>query len=96
MDRKELEELWRTRVLAAKLRFQSARDHTNAIVREFPLADTSPDGRYAYQRAVGRENAALAEYNRVLRMYERLVHGGIEPDEGEGLPPDSDNSCSAE
>ncbi len=81
MDRKELEELWRSRVLAAKLRFDAARDRTNAIVREFPLAGTSPNSRYAYQRAVRLENAALAEYQHVLRIYTDLVVRHMVPDE---------------
>ena len=83
MDRKELDELWRNRVAQAKLRFDLARNRTNAIVRDFPLADTSPDGRDGYRHAIRLENLALAEYNRVRQIYADLVTGGAVPDEDE-------------
>lgn len=81
MERKETEELWRRRVAEVKLQFDSARSRTNAVVREFALDGTSADGRYAYDSAIRLENAALAEYNRVLRIYTDLWHKGIVPDE---------------
>ena len=81
MDRSEMEELWRRRIAEAKLRFDSARSRTNAVVREFALDGTSADGRYAYRNAIRVENVALAEYNRVLRIYTDLMHDGIASDE---------------
>ena len=86
MGRKELEELWRSRVTAAKVRFMSARKRTNDVVRDYPLENTSPDGLYAYQQAIRQENLALAEYNRVRRIYADLVSCGIVPDESESPP----------
>lgn len=81
MKREELEDLWRTRVAEAKLRFDTARNRTNAIVRDFPLEGTSSDGLYAYRVALRAEGDALAEYNRVLRIYTDLVHDGVIPAE---------------
>ncbi len=81
MDRRELEALWSSRLAEVKTRFDAARERTNSIVRKIPLADRSSESRYAYQRAVRLENAALAEYNRVLRIYTELIDRGTVPDE---------------
>lgn len=86
MDRRELEQLWRGRVAEAERRFKAARDRTNAVVRDFPVDGISPDGRYAYEQAVRHENAALAEYRRVVQVYTDLVTRGIVPGEDEGPP----------
>ena len=83
MDRMELEELWRSRVAEAKSRYDTARNRTNAVIRDFPFADTAADGHFAYRHAIGLENVTIAEYNRVLRIFADLVHRGIVPDENE-------------
>lgn len=44
----------------------------------------SPDGQYAYQGALRAENAAFAEYSRVLRIFSDLVLHGKMPEEPVG------------
>ena len=81
MERHELEELWRRRLASAKLRLDFARNYLNEVQTDFPIDDGSPDGQYAYQRAIRAENGALAEYHRALRIYTDLVMDGKLPEE---------------
>ena len=81
MERQESEELWRNRLASAKLRLDFARNYLNEVQRDFPIDDTSPDGQYAFRRALRAENVALAEFHRLLRIYTDLVMDGKIPPE---------------
>lgn len=80
-SREELERLWRDRLADAKLRLDFARNFMKEVQVDFPLNDSSPDHRYAFQRALRVENAALAKYRRVLRIFSELILEGKVPDE---------------
>jgi len=81
-ERRTLEELWRCRLQDARLRLDFARNYTKEIQRDFPNNEIpSPDGAYAQQRAIRGENAALAQYRRVLEIYTNLVTRGEIPAE---------------
>jgi len=80
--RQTLEALWRSRVTDAKLRLEFARlflkeVQTDLAANVVPMAD----GQFAFRQALRAENAALAEYNRVLRIYTDLTMNGTVPDE---------------
>lgn len=81
MERQELEDLWRRRLRDAKLRLDFARSFLTEVHQSFPLDDTSSDGQFARQEALRAENVALAEYNRVLRIFTDLVIREEIPDE---------------
>ena len=81
MERRKLEELWRGRLADARLRLDFATSYVNEVQQDFALDEPSPDGQLAYERAVRAQNAALAEYNRVLRTFSDLVIDGKIPDE---------------
>lgn len=83
MDATELETLWRTRLHESELRLEFARNFLNGVQREFPLSDPSPDGRYAYRRAIRLERLALREYRHIQRILHDLILKGIVPDEKE-------------
>jgi hypothetical protein len=85
-DRQELEALWRSRVTDAKLRVDFAHLYLKEVQGDI-AADAVPmaDGNFAFQKALLAENFALAEYNRVLRIYTDLIAHGIIPDEDDWL-----------
>jgi hypothetical protein len=84
-SRRELEDLWRGRVQAALRRYQLARADAAAARTAFKQGDTpSPDGSMAVHQRHQIENAALADYDRVLSVFNDLVLRGK-------LPPDSEN-----
>ena len=84
LERHSLEGLWRQRVENAKLRVDFAQNRVKEVHREFPAPDIPPaDGDFAFQKAIDAENAALREFDRVLRIFTDLVVRGIIPDESE-------------
>jgi hypothetical protein len=44
---------------------------------------TTPDGHFAYQKALRAESIALREYGRVLKVFHDLTVNGIIPNEDE-------------
>ena len=83
MGREERERLWRGRLADAHLRLDFARHFLQEMEREFPLHDTSPDGQFAYQRALCAEKVAEAEWRRILHIFTDLVMEGKVPDESD-------------
>ena len=77
VERQELEHLWATRVRDARLRLAFARNYA----KDLEGVDPSPDGQQAYWMALHAERVALAEYDRVLRIFTDLVMEGKIPDE---------------
>jgi len=82
-NRSEIEALWRKRLADAKLRLDFARNFLEEVQRDFPIGDPSPDGQFAYQKALRAESAARAECTRLLCLYAHLVLDGKVPDENE-------------
>ncbi len=81
-NKQQLEDLWRERLNTAKLRLDFARQYMKEVQRDRNSGDIpGPDGNFAYQKALRAENTALAEYNRVLRVFTKLVVDGKIPDE---------------
>lgn len=85
-DRKAIEDLWNQRLNDAKLRLDFARNYTSEVQRDYPSGDI-PENEYhfAHSKGLRAENSALAEYNRVLRIFTDLTAHGMIPDEAEGL-----------
>lgn len=80
----QLERLWRQRMKDAQLRLDFARNYLKEVQRDFPSGTVPPpDGVFAHHKALRAENAALAEYHRVLRVYTDLVLHGTIPAEKE-------------
>ena len=87
-DFKGLEEVWLARLRDAKLCLEFAQNYCTEVQRDYSsLSDT--DGQFALQRALRAERVALAEYNRVRRIYSDLLKG-IMPNEDEWPPPTGD------
>lgn len=83
-DRKALEELWRSRLNEARLRVELARNFLREVLRDFRDGTApQPDGDFAYRRALHAENSALAECDRILRVYHDLTVDGKIPDESD-------------
>jgi hypothetical protein len=77
-SRSELEDLWRERTQIALSRYQIAKDECRKAIAE--QADAmSPDGSFAHRKALRAENAALAEYRRLLAIFNDLVTNGTMP-----------------
>ena len=78
----KLTELWRSRLRDAKLKVDFARGYKKEVEQDFPSGTIStPDGNFEHYQALRAENLALAEYHRVLRIYEQLVLRGEVPGE---------------
>ena len=83
-----LDELWRLRLSNARLRLEFARSYVKEVHRDLEKGTVpSADGTVAFERAVRAENLALAEYNRVLRIFTDLVVRRIIPDEDQARHP---------
>ena len=83
-NRKALEDLWRTRVNAAKLRLESARDHLNEVRRDFGRgAVARRHVGLVYQKALRAEKYAVRQCRRVLEIFTDLVISGKRPNESE-------------
>lgn len=81
-DRSALEALWRNRVKDARLRLDFARSYMQEIKQDFASGDLSgPMERYAIQKALRTETVALAEYARILALFNDLVIHGKVPKE---------------
>ena len=82
--RQDLENLWRARLKEAELRLRLARTYVREIQADQSLACLrSPDGTFAYQRALRLEVLAVAHYRRVLQIFSDLVVHNQIPDENE-------------
>ena len=83
-DRAALEAPWRTRLKNAHLRLYFARSYFKEIKQDFTAADISgPVERFAFDKALRAETAALADYRRISKILTDLtVHGKI-PNENE-------------
>lgn len=80
--RRDLEELWRERLKDAKLRLEFAYNYVKEVQKDLEAGGVpAPDGNFAFARAIKAENFALAEYNRVLRIFGDLLVQGKIPDE---------------
>ena len=80
-ERRVLEHLWLERVNDAKFQLHFARNSLDQVVNDLPM--TTPDGHFAYQKALKAECLALREYGRVLRVFHDLTVNGIIPNEDE-------------
>ena len=81
-DRAALKELWRKRLKDARLRLDFARSYFREIQGDFADASISaPLERYELDHALRAERAALAEYERILRILNDLVFHGTIPKE---------------
>jgi hypothetical protein len=80
-SRRDLEDLWRNRLTVSMERYRIAR----VECKEAALAQSdipSPDGSFAYGRALRAESAAVKEYMRVLRIFTDLtIHRIVPPEE---------------
>jgi CheY-like chemotaxis protein len=74
-DHRKLEDLWRSKLEEAKLRYNAATEEYRKLLKETPEGVAPlPDSPVAYARQ--RETETLAEYKRVLRVFTDLsVHG---------------------
>jgi hypothetical protein len=81
----ELEELWRSRLKEAQLRWLLARNTVKDAQRD--LAFDDPDtavSRLALQKALHAENIAVKEYRRVVAIFKDLLVDGRIPEEDGG------------
>jgi len=78
--RQALEAMWRERLVNTRTRYEAAKATVQAA-RELQSQIPSPDGNFALVHALGAENRALAEFNRVLIIFVDLVLHGKAPEE---------------
>jgi hypothetical protein len=83
MSPNELEALWRSRLREAHLRLEFARNFLKGVQRDLRLSEPSPDGRYAYRRAIRLEYLARQEYRHLQPILFDLTVNGKVPDEEE-------------
>ena len=79
-----LEDLWRNRLTDAELRLTSTRHDFHEVQRDLRTG-SNIHGRNrddTYQHALRAKNLALAEYNRVFKIFSDLVLHDKIPDEG--------------
>ncbi len=82
----DLDMLWR-RLEDAKLRLDLAHNYVREITADLKQGTVpSPDGEFAYRRALQAEAFAVENYLKILDRYKALLLGGVVPDGGE---PDS-------
>ena len=85
-NRQELEQRWLKRMREAELRLGNAREFVKEIQRDFPRGEIpSPDGNFAFYKAIRAESAALRDYFHVLEVFTALVLHGKTPDEQDWL-----------
>jgi len=78
--RTQIENLWRTRVEAARQRYKEAAANHRKTQDEWQQSFTPrPDGQYAAKQAREHESATLHEYARVLKIFRDLVVRGKMP-----------------
>ena len=82
--RQALVDAWRERVQLAARRYETAMSQTQTIEAEHADGMASPEGSFAYRQTLQSGRLALAEYQRVLRIFTDLVVRGKipEPDQG--------------
>src|SRR4051812_4608452 len=78
LSRRDLEDLWRERMQIARIRYRIARDACSDAMARQPDA-APPDGSFGYTQALRAANAALAEYRRLLIIFNDLVINGKMP-----------------
>ena len=76
-DRRELEEIWRSRLEAARRRYGDAMEMCSELLGRAP--DGVPSGPTSiWARAQEAKREALAEYSRMLQVFTDLaVHGKL-------------------
>ena len=77
-SRQELENVWRERLSEALRRYQVAKLETSTTLvhsRDYQQAD----GQFAIHKAQRAETMALAEYKRILKIFNDLVLDGKVP-----------------
>ena len=79
--RKRAEEIWREKLRQAEIRYQLASAQIRQLQAEHGNGSIpSPDGDLVLRKALRSENAARAEYMRVLRVFTRLIIYGERPE----------------
>lgn len=79
-ERPQLEDLWRSKVEQAQLRYKAATEEYRKLLGETPRGvPPAPDSPLALARQV--ESDALAEFTRVLRVFSQLTIHGKRPEE---------------
>ena len=79
-DRRALGAIWRERLENARVRHEAAKAALQ-VARERHSQLTSPDDSFALDHAVRAECRALAEFKRVLTVFNDLVVNGRIPDD---------------
>lgn len=84
-----MENLWRSRLRDAKLRYEFAKNYVNEIrqERKDDGGIPSPDGSLAYLQALATESLAWVQYQHVLGIFTALTLDGKIPDENDWPPP---------
>ena len=76
-DRRALAAIWRERLENARSRYEAAKATVQGA-RELQSQIPSPDGNFTLDHALRAEYRALAEFNRLLTIFNALVvHGNI-------------------
>jgi len=79
-DRRALGAIWRERLENARVRHEAAKAALQ-VARERHSQLTSPDDSFALDHALRAEHHALAEFKRVLAVFNDLVVNGRIPDD---------------
>jgi hypothetical protein len=80
LSRTQLEDLWREQLTEALQRYRLAKlEAANVSVRNRNGELPSPDGQFAYRKAIQAETRALAEYKRILLIFNDLILEGKVP-----------------
>jgi hypothetical protein len=81
LSRRELEDVWRERLSEALQRYQVAKLDTSTALFLSRQDIPQPDGQFAFRKAQRAEAMALAEYKRVMKIFNDLViDGKVPPD----------------
>ncbi len=81
--RQKLEEIWRSKLEEAELRYKAATNEYGKLLEKTPDGLLQqPNG--ALVRARQAQTEALVEYNRVLRVFTDLIVSGKQPEEQSG------------
>ena len=78
--RQALDEYWRQRLGDARRRYEAARAALK-IASDIHSDAPSPDGSFAFGRALRVEREALVEYTHILRIFSAVVIRGKTPNE---------------
>src|SRR5579864_1780822 len=81
-NHQNVEDLWRGRLAAARLTYETAVTRFRTASEDFRSNHTpSPDGGFSVHLAIAAESNARKEYMRVLRLFTDLVLYGKIPEE---------------